>query len=85
MNPEIELAKRKAKQLQSIEKYGIMAQGKMPMMDYLSGKTVHRADAVLAYCYSCMSFYADGKGDCGDPLCPLYPWMPYRSKEVLPI
>lgn len=53
--------------------------GKHPFESWISGKKVGRKDAMLAKCYDCMGFYEDGLGDCGDPKCPLYPWMPYHA------
>lgn len=37
--------------------------------------------AVESKCHDCMTYYADGKQDCENTRCPLYPWMPYRQKE----
>ena len=37
-------------------------------------------NAVLAHCHQCMSYYQDGKDDCENYTCPLYPFMPYGTK-----
>lgn len=33
--------------------------------------------AIVAQCAHCMGWYADGRMDCENPDCPLYPYMPY--------
>lgn len=46
--------------------------------------------AIIAQCAHCNAWYIDGKQDCENPDCPLYPYMPYgqyrkvriQSKEV---
>ena len=67
--------------IREIENDGLAAQGRSESIDNLKGKRLYASKAIRAYCYDCMSYYADGKGDCGDPLCPLYPFMPYRYKH----
>jgi len=44
---------------------------------YLQGQRLTVGRAVLAKCCECMVYYEDGGVDCENPLCPLYPWMPY--------
>lgn len=69
------------REIRAIEKYGIAALGRQELIDHHQGKRLYASKRIRGYCYGCMSFYADGKGDCGDPLCILYPLMPYRSKH----
>lgn len=64
----------------SIKKHGIKAQGKKEILKYLKGNRLTLRQAILAKCYDCMAFYADGRNDCKDADCPLYPFMPYGSK-----
>ena len=85
MYTDVELAKKLAARIREVEQHGIMATGKIPLIAFLKGETVHRADAVKAYCYGCMGYFTDGKGDCGDPICPLYPWFQYKSGTELNI
>jgi hypothetical protein len=33
--------------------------------------------AIIAQCAHCMGWYADGRHDCENHDCPLYPYMPY--------
>lgn len=69
----------------SIEKYGIKAQGKKEIQKYLLGSRLTLRQAVIAKCYDCMCFYADGREDCEMLDCPLYPFMPYGTKPQTPI
>jgi len=65
--------------VQSIEAYGIRAQGKKEFIKHLNGEKTARFEAIKAKCYDCMGFYADGVQDCGVKDCPLYPFHPYKS------
>ena len=56
-----------------------LARGKKEYMKYLRGERITTGPAVLANCYSCMCGYVDGKRDCGNRSCPIYPFMPYRE------
>ena len=40
-----------------------------------------RTNAILAKCYECNGGYVDGKFDCEVIACPLYPFMPYKSRH----
>ena len=62
---------------EEILKYGIEAKGKALFLKHLRQERLTASQAIVAFCYSCMAWYGDGKGDCGDPLCVLYKWMPY--------
>ena len=42
-------------------------------------KHLTRKEAILAHCYDCMGFYADGYTDCKNTECMLYDWMPKRK------
>jgi hypothetical protein len=37
--------------------------------------------AILSKCHDCMGHYSDGKIDCENIKCELYPYMPYRKLE----
>lgn len=63
-----------------IEKYGLLSSGRTALLKYLRGEKIHRPAAVKAKCCECMGYYADGRVDCENPDCPLYPYMPYRGK-----
>jgi hypothetical protein len=66
--------------LQAIEKYGMMAKGKAEMIRHLYGEKLSYRQAVIAKCYDCTGWAADGKEDCCMPECALYPFMPYGKK-----
>jgi hypothetical protein len=61
---------------------GILARGRNELKKHLNGGRLTFKQAILAKCYDCMGFYADGKADCAIPECPLYPVMPYGSKKT---
>ena len=65
--------------LESIRKHGVTAEGRRALMNYLKGRALTLKEAVLARCYDCMSYYADGIADCRAQDCPLYAYMPYRK------
>lgn len=66
-----------------IEALGVAkaSRGKELLKTYLSGARLPAQQAITAQCCDCMGYYADGKIDCECPLCPLYPYMPYRLKD----
>jgi len=53
--------------------------GHIAYRKYQLGIPVPIKKAVGAYCYDCMGFYTDGRVDCENARCMLYPWMPYRG------
>ena len=57
------------------------SQGRTAYRKYLSGEPIGRKEAMLAHCAYCMGGFVDGRTNCECPECPLYPWMPYRSKN----
>jgi len=75
------LALREAR-IREVLKYGIAATGQALYIKSLEQKRLSASQAIRAKCYDCMGYFEDGKGDCGDPICPLYPWMPYGKKET---
>jgi len=65
--------------IKSIERDGKSGAGKTHLLKYLNGEKLTRGQALKAHCYDCMGYYGDGRIDCEDPACPLYPFMPYRK------
>jgi hypothetical protein len=59
--------------------FGRVERGKKEHMKFKRGESLTRHEAILAQCYECCGYYADGKGDCKSTLCPLYQYMPYRA------
>ena len=61
-----------------------MGKGGADLKKYRDGKlkklTYFRA--IHAKCFDCMNNYQDGKIDCEIPNCSLYPYMPYKGKQL---
>lgn len=76
--------------ISEIRKYGKRAQGQRELIACLKGQRVTPLGLIRAYCYDCMSYFADGIVDCDNPICPLYKRQPYGKhappgKKSLPI
>ena len=67
--------------LKSIEKNGAASKGTTCLKRFLKGCRLTQRESILAKCADCMGHYADGRNDCEIPLCPLYPFMPYRKDK----
>ncbi len=65
-----------------IEKVGGFARGRNEILKHLAGERVTQRQAIIAKCYDCMGFYADGRVDCGIETCALYSYSPYGSKPA---
>jgi hypothetical protein len=70
---------KKLEQLKNRVSKVSQAQGKKEYLSFLDKKKLTLKQAVLASCFMCEGYYADGKEDCGIADCPLYQWMPYRK------
>jgi hypothetical protein len=57
--------------------------GKKEYLAILSGKPVTMKQAITAECYSCTAGYFDGKHDCENNSCGLYPFMRYRKDKPI--
>jgi len=57
------------------------SRGKSLLQKMYQGKKLTRPEAVIAKCCECSGYYIDGRLDCEMPKCPLYDFMPYRSKK----
>jgi hypothetical protein len=79
--PKIRASAQTAQQAQLAELARAVRQtvpGVRYLRAHLEGKTITRMQAMLAKCAECSVYYEDGAVDCRNPICPLYPWMPYR-------
>jgi len=56
--------------------------GRDELIKYLRGERITHKQAVLAKCYECKGYCADGKVDCEIADCPLYLFNPYRKQPV---
>ena len=64
---------------QTIKKVGMLARGRKELLKHLDGQRLTQRQAILAKCYDCLGYYADGKVCCEITDCPLFPYMPYRK------
>lgn len=69
---------------EAVKKHGIAASGRKELLKYLGRDRITQRQAILAKCYDCMAYYADGRNDCKALDCPLYPFMPYSSRPQKP-
>lgn len=69
------------KKISDIERYGKTARGKKELINHLKGKKLTARQAMLAYCYGCAGYFADGKVDCKMPICPLHSYMAYKESR----
>lgn len=69
---------------EAINRHGTLVRGKKELLAYLSGKRLTPRQTVIAKCYECMGFFADGRADCSIPDCPCYAFMPFREGGKLP-
>ena len=62
---------------------GIMAKGRKELLAFCDGEKSTMKGAIYAHCYQCLG-YQDNPGDakdCENPVCPLYPFMPYSPNR----
>lgn len=59
----------------------IKAKGRQELIRHLKGERLSYKDRCLAKCFDCMGYYADGKGSCNSPDCPIYGVMSYRNGD----
>jgi len=69
------------KNFSDIKRHGKTAKGKQELIKHLEGGRLTLKQAVNAYCYLCMGYYADGKVDCTMPHCSLHPFMAYNPNR----
>lgn len=68
--------------IKDIRRYGKTARGQKELVKHLEGGRITLKQAVLAKCYDCAGFFADGKNDCSMPHCSLHSFMAYnRNRE----
>lgn len=67
--------------ISDIKRHGKTARGRQELLKYLDGGRLTLKQAVLAHCYSCLGYYADGKQDCNMSKCSLHPFMAYNANR----
>jgi hypothetical protein len=68
--------------IKSIRKNGKTARGQKELLNHLAGQRLTLKQAVIAHCYDCSGFFADGKVDCRMPHCSLHPFMAYNQNRI---
>jgi len=65
---------------------GISARGKNELVRFCNTIQLTPRKSILAHCYQCLGYYngMEGDRDCYNPVCPLYPYMPYSSQKAKP-
>ena len=48
---------------------------------HLRGERITQREGILAKCADCMAYFVDGRYDCENSVCPLYPWMPFLGRR----
>lgn len=48
---------------------------------HLRGEKTTQREAILGKCADCMAYFVDGRYDCENGACPLYPWMPFLGRR----
>ncbi len=56
--------------------------GKREYIKILSGEVITMKQAIMAECYRCTAGYFDGRKDCENTTCGLYPFMRYRKQKI---
>jgi len=57
--------------------------GQKEMVMYLEGKHMTASQRCKALCNFCMGYFPDGKLDCENQLCPLYPKRFYKGMHSM--
>lgn len=70
-----------ATQEKEILTYGMKASGRRELLAHSRGTRITARARCKAQCYHCMGYFQDGKEDCHNPQCPMYPLMPYKGRE----
>jgi hypothetical protein len=68
--------------ISDINRYGKTALGKKELLKYLGGGRLTPKQAIMAKCFDCLGYYADGRQDCRIAKCSLYPFMPYNENSA---
>lgn len=79
--PKVE-AKPVRPMLEIVKEEGKQYRGRKEFIAHLEGKSLSKAQAILAACYECMGWYMDGVEDCQMKSCPLHPYMPYNKDKT---
>jgi len=64
-----------------IQRDGLARRGMNELLKYCQGEDLTQREAIAAHCYECVGYGMEGKTDCSNPFCPLYPFNPYSSRK----
>ena len=65
-----------------IEKHGARNIGKPRLIKHLNGEHITRKEAIYAYCYDCQGYCEDGKVECDQLQCALYPYSQFNKYNI---
>ena len=65
-----------------IKKHGAFNVGKSRLIKYFQGEHITRKDAIYAYCFDCQGYCEDGKFECDQLQCPLYPYSQFNKYNI---
>lgn len=69
--------------IKTIEEHGSNGRGRKELLRHLHGEELTLNGILLAKCFDCMGYYADGRIDCRIEDCPNYQRMPYREIKMV--
>ena len=75
----LELIKAQIHRIKGGDERKARCRGENELLSMCDGKRLTQREAIYAQCFICMGYYVDGKEDCGNKICPLYYYMPYRA------
>jgi Zn finger protein HypA/HybF involved in hydrogenase expression len=68
--------------ISDISRHGKTARGKKELIKHLEGGRLTLKQAMLAKCFDCTGYFADGKVDCKCPKCSLHPFMAFNENRL---
>jgi hypothetical protein len=66
--------------IEMIEENAPKSAGRTALLKHLNGERLTQRQAIVAKCTDCMGYWIDGRQDCGQKTCSLYPFRPYKDK-----
>jgi len=68
--------------LEQVKEMGGHVRGRNDYIRFLKGEKLTLSERILANCYECNGFYADGRADCECDSCPFYEVNPCNPAKV---
>lgn len=84
MFTELGRIKRLQEIIKDCKSQGILVRGQKELIAFCEGESLSARQSILAHCYQCLGYYQgmEGERDCQNPVCPLYPFMPYSTRKA---